>query len=269
MPELPDVEVYRRYLDATALHSPVTGVEVPSPGVLRGTTPQGLGRALKGRPFEATRRHGKYLFVQLGDSDGDGDGDSYLVLHFGMTGELAYAGDGGPPPEYTACRFCFDDGGSLAYVTPRKLGRVSVTGSLSGFIEEHELGPDALSLSKEQFRRLAEGRRGSVKSFLMNQEVMAGIGNVYSDEILFQAGIHPRRAVSDLDPADLDALRRVMRKVLRQATAAGAEPQEMPESFLLPRREEDGLCPRCGGRLRRITVSGRTAWLCPDCQPLS
>ncbi|HKL63450.1 MAG TPA: DNA-formamidopyrimidine glycosylase family protein [Woeseiaceae bacterium] len=263
MPELPDVEVYRRYIDATSLHSPVAGVEVPSPGVLRGTTPQGLGRALRGRPFEETRRHGKYLFVQLGDDGG------YLVLHFGMTGELAYAVDAGPPPEYTACRFRFDHGGSLAYVAPRKLGRVSVTGSSSGFIEEHELGPDALSLSKEPFRRLAEGRRGSVKSFLMNQEVMAGIGNVYSDEILFQAGLHPRHAVNDLDSAALGALWRAMRKVLRQAIAAGAEPREMPESFLLPRRHEDGRCPRCGTGLRHVTVSGRSAWFCPDCQPLS
>lgn len=263
MPELPDAEVYRRYIDATSLHSPVTGVEVPSPAVLRGTTPQGLGRALKGRPFEETRRHGKYLFIQLGDDC------RYLVLHFGMTGEPAYAAGGGPAPEYTACRFRFDDGGSLAYVAPRKLGRVSVTGSLSGFIEEHELGPDALSLSQEQFRRLAEGRRGSLKSFLMNQGVMAGIGNVYSDEILFQAGIHPRRAVSDLDGAGLDALRRAMRKVLRKAIDAGAEPQEMPDSFLLPRRHEDGRCPRCGTRLRHAMVSGRKAWFCPECQPLS
>ncbi len=263
MPELPDVEVYRRYIDATSLHSPVSGVEVPSPEVLRGTTPQGLGRALKGRPFEETRRHGKYLFVQLGDED------RYLVLHFGMTGELAYTTGGGPPPEYTACRFRFDDGGCLAYVAPRKLGRVSVTGSLSGFIEQHELGPDAPSLSKPQFRRLAEGRRGSVKSFLMNQAIMAGIGNVYSDEILFQAGIHPRSAVKDLDAADLDELRRAMRRVLRQAIAAGAEPGEMPDSFLLPRRHEDGHCPRCGTPLQQVTVSGRTAWFCPDCQPLS
>jgi len=263
LPELPDVEVYRRYLDATSLHSPVSGVEIPSPEVLRGTTPQGLGRALKGRSFEETRRHGKYLFVQLGDED------RYLVLHFGMTGQLAYTAAGGPPPEYTACRFRFDDGGCLAYVSPRKLGRVAVTGSLSGFIEEHELGPDALSLSKREFRRLAEGRRGSVKSFLMNQEVIAGIGNVYSDEILFQAGIHPRSAVNDLDATDLDALRRAIRKVLRQAIAAGAEPREMPDSFLLPRRHEEGHCPRCGAPLRHITVSGRTAWFCPDCQPLS
>lgn len=263
MPELPDVEVYRRYIDSTSLHSPVTGVEVPSPGVLRGTTPQGLGRALKGLPFEETRRHGKYLFVQLGDEDG------YLVLHFGMTGEPAYRRNGGPSPDHTACLFRFEDGGSLAYVSPRKLGRVSVTGSLSGFIREHELGPDALSLSQAQFRRLAEGRRGSVKSFLMNQEVIAGIGNVYSDEILFQAGIHPRSAVKDLDAADLDALRRAMRKVLRQAIAAGAEPREMPDSFLLPRRHEEGHCPRCGAPLRHVTVSGRTAWFCPDCQPLS
>jgi len=120
-----------------------------------------------------------------------------------MTGELSYSGDGGPPPEYTACRFFFGDGGSLAYVAPRKLGRVSESGSLSAFIEAHELGPDALSLSKEQCRRQAEGRRGSVKS------------------------------------------------------------------FLLPRRHEGGRCPRRGARLRHITVSGRSAWFCPDCQPLS
>jgi formamidopyrimidine-DNA glycosylase len=263
LPELPDVEVYRRYIDATSLHSPVSGVQVPAPAVLRGTTPQGLGRALKGRAFGETRRHGKYLFVRLGDEE------RHLVLHFGMTGEPAYQRNGGPPPDYTACLFRFEDGGRLAYVSPRKLGRVSVTGSVSGFIEEHELGPDAMSLSQEQFRRLAAGRRGSLKSFLMNQQVMAGIGNVYSDEILFRAAIHPRSAVDDLDAAELDDLRLAMRRVLRQAIAAGAEPGEMPDSFLLPRRHEDGRCPRCGARLRHATVSGRTAWFCPECQPLS
>lgn len=262
MPELPDVEVFRRYVDATSLHQRVAGVQVPAPGVLRGTTPQGLGRALKGHCFERTRRHGKYVFVAL-------ESGRHLVLHFGMTGEPVYARNAAEPPEYTAARFRFAGGGSLAYVSPRKLGRIALIDSVSRYVEARELGPDALSLGEEEFRDLADGRRGSVKSWLMNQEIIAGIGNVYSDEILFRAGLHPRLPLNDLDAAGLEALRRAMRDVLREAIGAGAEPERMPESFLLPQRHEDGRCPGCGGRPQKITVSGRTAWFCPRCQPLS
>lgn len=261
MPELPDVEVYRRYLRSTALHQRIEHVHVESPALLPGTTPQGLGRALKGEAFESTGRHGKHLFAEL-------DHDGWLMLHFGMTGSLAYFRHREDTPDYTRCLFTFANGFHLAYVAPRKLGRIALVDSPQSFVTEHGLGPDALGLDAEAFQRLASGRRGGVKSWLMDQETMAGVGNVYSDEILFQAGIHPRRSVADLDDEALHRLHRALRSVLEAAIEAHAEPSRMPESFLLPHREQGGRCPKCNAQVEKVQAAGRTAWYCPKCQLL-
>jgi len=260
MPELPDVEVYRRYMNATALHQPVDEVEVPAARLLCGTTPQGLGHALKGDCFESTHRHGKYLFASL-------DSRQHLVLHFGMTGELKYSRRKGSPHPHAAMRIRFGNGALLQYIAPRKLGAIAVTDSIEDFVSAHELGPDALAIDQERWLELAQGRRGSAKSWLMNQSVIAGIGNIYSDEILFQAKIHPRRALKSLDEGELRRLHDVTRDVLQAAISADAEPSGMSEDFLLPHREEGGHCPRCGSELKKISISGRSAWYCPDCQP--
>ena len=261
MPELPDVETWRRYLDATALHQEVDLVRVPAPRVLAGTTPQGLGHALKGRRIDETSRHGKYLFARL-------DTNGHLVLHFGMTGQLRYSRDGDSDCEATAC-IHFSNGAQLDYIAPRKLGRIALSGSVNGFVAAHQLGPDALSIDAEQFADLVQGRHGAVKSWLMNQHIMAGIGNVYSDEILFQARIHPRHQVKALDSDRLRDLHEALHEVLEAAIEAGADPDRMPESFLLPHRRDGGHCPCCGADLDTTRVGGRTAWFCPRCQPLS
>jgi formamidopyrimidine-DNA glycosylase len=261
MPELPDVELYRRYLDATSLHQPFDHVEVEALRVLEDTTPQALGRRLKGHRLEDTRRHGKYLFATL-------DSGGALVLHFGMTGRLEYSRKAHDPPRHTACLFHFGNGGQLAYVAPRKLGHVALTDSPAHFIEDRALGPDALEIDWDTFRAAAGKRRGGVKSWLMDQQRIAGIGNVYSDEILFQAGIHPKQAVRDLDDDELRDLHRAIREVLTAAIEAKADPEHMPPGFLLPHRGEGGRCPRCRTGVKKIRASGRTAWYCPACQPL-
>jgi len=260
MPELPDVEVYRRYLQATALHQAVDQVTVQAPRLLEHTTPQAIGRRLNGRRFEQARRHGKYLFAAL-------DGGDALVLHFGMSGRLDYSARSDTPPAHTACLFTFDDGAQLAYVAPRRLGLVAFTDSPAGFIEDRQLGPDALDIQWKDFRRAAGNRRGAVKTWLTDQRRIAGIGNVYSDEILFQTRLHPRQQVAGLDADTLRALYQAMREVLTAAIEAGADPQNMPEHFLLRHRSAGAHCPRCGSAPRKLRVSGRTAWYCPDCQP--
>jgi len=260
MPELPDVEVYRRYMNATALHQPVDELEVPAPRLLSGTTPQGLGHALKGDCFESTHRHGKYLFASTASR-------KHLVLHFGMTGELEYSRKRSSLHPHAALRIRFGNGALLQYIAPRKLGTIAVTGSIEDFVSAHELGPDALAIDQQRWLELARGRRGSAKSWLMNQSVIAGIGNIYSDEILFQAKIHPRRALKSLDERDLQRLHEATHDVLQAAISAHAEPSDLPRNFMLPHREEGGRCPRCGSELKKISVSGRSAWYCPDCQP--
>lgn len=262
MPELPDVEVYRRYLTATALHKRIDHVHVECPTLLSGTSPQGLGRVLKGKTFESARRHGKYLFIELNN------GERWLVMHFGMTGDLKYFQHEQDQPDFTQLLIAFRDGSFLAYSAPRKLGLIALTDRPPAFAAERELGPDALSFSEKAFVKLASQRRGGVKSWLMDQHTISGLGNVYSDEILFRAGIHPRRAVSDIDEAGLKRLYRSMRDVLKTAINAQADPDRMPSSFLLPHRDKGGHCPKCHAALAEVRAAGRSAWYCPRCQKL-
>lgn len=258
MPELPDVEVYKRYLDATTLHQRIDRVRVSVPELLDGTTPQALGRVLHARRIESSRRHGKYLFAET-------DRGAWLVLHFGMTGFLRYFQHGERAPQHACLEVRFANGFHLAYAAPRKLGRIALARDPCWFVRSTGLGPDALAVDRASFRRLARSRRG-LKSWLTHQQTIAGIGNVYSDEILFQARLDPRRRVEALGVRELDRLYRSMRRVLTRTISTQADPSRVPRSFLLPHRGMGGRCPRCRGRLRREPIAGRSAWYCPRCQ---
>lgn len=261
MPELPDVETYRRYINATCLHQKIAGIQVNDTRVLKNTSRPKLEATLKGQSFAQTRRHGKYLLVELDDGH-------WLILHFGMTGRLSYYKNG-QSPEYTQARFDFENGYHLAYVMPRKLGQIRLVKDAGAFIQAKQLGPDVLSddFDFDAFREALAGRRGMIKSTLMNQEIMAGIGNEYSDEILFQAGIHPKTRVDELDEKTLRRIFKTMQDVLQTAVEHQANWDELPDSWLLRHREEGADCPRGDGQVTRIEVSGRAGYYCPACQP--
>jgi formamidopyrimidine-DNA glycosylase len=182
-----------------------------------------------------------------------------------MTGFLSYY-KGDDDPEYSHLLLRFSGGYSLAYVNKRMLGRVGLIEDIPAYVEEENLGPDAMELSPGEFASIVEGGRGSVKSTLMNQKRICGLGNVYTDELLFAAGIHPKRNCSDLSDTDIDTLFESMHTVVDAAIDAKAQPEKMPRSFLLPRRTEGAECPRCGGRVNKITISGRSTYFCPSCQ---
>lgn len=260
MPELPDVEVQRRYLESTSLHQPVAEVHIGHDRVLEGTTPQQLGSLLHGKSFEGARRHGKHLFAAI-------EGGSFLHLHFGMTGFLAYQRGRESATDHPRAWFVFENGYTLTYDNQRLLGEVSLVADIEAFVREHDLGPDALAADRETFVQRVGSRRGMIKSTLMNQEVVAGIGNVYSDEILFQAGIHPKAPTEDFSDDDLDAVHEHTVTVLQTAIEAGVEPSEFPDAYLLPSREEGAPCPKCDGTVAKISVAGRNGYYCPECQP--
>jgi formamidopyrimidine-DNA glycosylase len=260
MPELPDVETFKRYADATCLHKTIRSVSVEAADLLQGVSARRLAERLRDRSLESGRRHGKHLFLAIA-------GDGWLVLHFGMTGRLDYAGDDGDPPDYTRLLLRFANGYRLAYVAPRKLGLIALTEDVDDFVAEHDLGPDALDLDEAGLRAQAAGRRGQVKAWLMDQSAMAGVGNVYSDEILLRAGLHPRRKVRDLSDDQIGRLHRALHEVLEAAIRAKADPDAMPDDFILPQREDGAPCPRCGGEIRAVKAAGRTAYYCPECQP--
>jgi formamidopyrimidine-DNA glycosylase len=259
MPELPDVEVFRRYLESTVLHKRIRTVEVYSHRILEGVSGKRLKSTLEGAALENTARHGKYLFARL-------DKGQELVLHFGMTGFLRYYKNEEREPGHERLRLRMENGYSLAYDDQRLLGRVFLAPDRDRFIDQRNLGPDALKVDFQEFAQILGRGRGAIKSTLMNQKMLAGLGNIYTDEILFQARFHPETPVGSLGENQLRVVHGHMRAVLEQAIDARADPGRMPRNFLLPRRDEKESCPRCGGKVRKITVSGRAAYLCPACQ---
>lgn len=259
MPELPDVEYFKQYLDATSLHKIIEEMEVKSSEILGNVAPDELRNRLKDHRFQSTRRHGKHLFVSL-------DNDYWLALHFGMTGRLKYFKNLDKDPQHDRLLIAFSNGYHLAYDCQRKFGQVNLIKSVENFIKAKDLGPDALELDFPTFRKIFEGRRGSIKYTLMNQHFLAGIGNIYSDEILFQTGIHPKNTVDKLDRKVLKELFENMRKVFRTAIGHQAKTREFPDNYLISHRSAEGRCPVCGSRLVRQKFSGRTAYYCPKSQ---
>lgn len=261
MPELPDVETFRRYVDATSLHQRITAVDLDATRMLQAARAEEIRAALTGGRFEATARRGKFLFVAIDDGP-------WLVLHFGMTGFLTYFKADGAAPSHTRLLVHFEGGYRLAGVWRRRLGRIDLAHDPDDFAVTNGLGPDAFAptLGRDELAAMLAERRGGLKSALMDQGFIAGIGNTYSDEILFQAGLLPDRAAAELTGDDLDALHRALRHVLETAIDRRADPGRLPASWLLPHREEGARCPRCGGELAHRRIAGRTSWYCPRCQ---
>jgi formamidopyrimidine-DNA glycosylase len=260
VPELPELEVFKRYVDSTSLHQDIEMVEVKNGKILGGVTAGGLKRRLEGRKFESTRRHGKHLFVEL-------DEGPWLLLHFGMTGGLNYYEDAVEEPTHARVLISFRNGYHLAFDDQRLFGKVDLIDDPDDYVQVHKLGPDPLDLDLPVFRERLEGRRGEIKATLMNQRVFAGIGNIYSDEILFQVRLHPKTSVGRLDESSLHGLHEQTGRVLRAAIERGADPGGLPAWFLLPHRQEGADCPRGNGTVLKTKAAGRTAYYCPTCQP--
>jgi formamidopyrimidine-DNA glycosylase len=259
MPELPEVETFKRYLESTALHKRVEGVTVVEKAILDSISEIEFVRRVKGHRLEDTSRHGKYLFVRL-DAGGE------IVFHFGMDGRFQYYKAETDRPEYAKLILDLENSYHFAYVTIRKLGFISLVEERFSFIREKELGPDVLNVEQGQFVMILSGRRGTIKSALMNQAMLAGIGNIYSDEILFQAGILPSTEVSDLSDQTLIDLYTITRKVLEKGIEVQGDVEKLPDSYIIPRREKGGVCPLCGAPLQHTTIGGRTSYFCPKDQ---
>ncbi len=261
MPELPDVEVFRRYCQSTSLQQTITDVTVHSERILDGITEGDLKKFLIGQTFQGTERHGKYLFLNV-------DGKGWMGLHFGMTGNLKYYKNESGFPEHTRALYDFEGDYHLALIMPRKLGSIFIVERIRDLVERKELGPDVFKedFDKETFLDLISGRRGMVKSQLMNQNLMAGIGNVYSDEILFQVEIHPRRPLRELTDEEKEEIYQTMKDVLETTIDYQALPENFPPDYLTPHRHEGGTCPRCGEEVERVKVAGRSSYFCPSCQ---
>jgi formamidopyrimidine-DNA glycosylase len=259
MPELPEVETFKRYLDSTSLHQRIIGVDVRDAYVLQSISARELARRLKAHCFESSRRHGKHLFLRAGDQ-------LWLRLHFGMTGSLEYLKQDEVAPKTARVIFRFEDNGRLAFDDQRKFGEIELIEDVDEFLQKRHLGPDALEISLSQSKAIIGKHRGAVKAILLNQNLIAGIGNLYADEILFRARVHPAAEAAKLSDKDLRRLFRATRYVLERATALKTDFSRLPKSWLLTDRGKGGKCPRCGRALRSATIGGRTSWFCAHCQ---
>ncbi|MDX1651903.1 MAG: DNA-formamidopyrimidine glycosylase family protein [Brumimicrobium sp.] len=257
MPELPEIALYKKYVDSTALHQKIGKVEFIEDSLLQHPK-KDIGKELKGNELTSTYRRGKYLFIELKSG-------KWLVLHFGMTGELKYY-QNQDTPDYTKMLLHFENDYKLAYIFPRKLGKIYLAEDKDNFCEDHEIGRDALDFSQDQFKKYLENKRGSLKGALTDQQSISGIGNVYADEIAFQCRMHPKSDVSMLSAEDIANLYQQTNEVLKTVIEKDAERSEFPDNYLTPHRKDGTDCPTCNGEVKQIKISGRSTYFCPKCQ---
>lgn len=266
MPELPEVEVARRYIEAHALDRKIERLDVHDRRILASVTPAKLKRAVVGSHLTETRRHGKHLFVAISSGP-------WLHLHLGMTGDLYVSGlpsalGDDRPPRFVRVEIGFENGAKFLFDDARLFGRVGLIGSP----EQHtrRLGIDALDAGFHPvaFRDLLQKRRGGIKALLMNQRVVAGLGNLYVDEALYQSSIHPLARVDRLSGGEMEQLAKNIRRVLNVAIDRIERGREHPRKNLIMRREEGETCGICRGRIQRATIAGRSTYFCPRHQAL-
>lgn len=270
MPELPEVETYRRFLDDIVLHQTITAFEVKDPHVLA-TDEDTLRKALVGRRVTATRRLGKNCFLEL-------DSGQVLVLHFGMTGDVGAYRDEPDAPRFTRVALHLEDGLRVAFIDPRKFGRIRLVESVADYQKAKKLGPDALDVSAEHLQAVLGTKKPMIKPLLLDQSITAGLGNWIVDEVLFQAKIHPERRAHTLTTKEFEAVQKSIQLVLTTAIGHEATYRHFPADFLIHAREWDDsatpgtdkheFCPRhAKTRIAKSYVGGRATYVCPRCQP--
>lgn len=257
MPELPEVAYQKKYADATILHKKIIRVETGDKKIYQSAKSE-FEDVLQDNKFTGSEQLGKYLFLNLEKNGG-------LVVHFGMTGKLEYY-QHEEIPKYAQLTLTFEDDSRVSFTCPRKFGKLYLASSLAEFQEENNLGVDALALKQEDFLAISESKTGTIKGLLMNQKLIAGIGNLYSDEILFQTKIHPKTKVDKLSEKERKSIFKEIEKVLEEVKEARVEGTKLPNSYLSTVRKKGADCPRNNGKIEQIKVSGRTTYFCPVCQ---
>ncbi|PYV15942.1 MAG: DNA-formamidopyrimidine glycosylase [Acidobacteria bacterium] len=274
MPELPEVETVTRGLRELALGLSVKTVDVRHTGVIVGSC-EAFAENLRGRRIQSVSRQGKVLMVELAR---DGDPARYLVIRLGMTGQLTIQPREAPLEPHTHVRLVLDEGEKeLRFRDVRRFGNLRCLDSreLANFLAR--LGPDAQRATAEGFLAAMRGRRGAIKSWLMNQQALAGLGNIYADEALFEARIHPLSQPGRVAPRKALALYRAVQRVLARAVAKQGtsfrdylDIEGRPGRFAMQLKvyqRADEPCRRCRAEIRRIVIGGRSSHFCPHCQP--
>ena len=272
MPELPEVETIRRQLAPLVVGQVVERLDIGDPRWCLPLAPEAIVDTVQGRRVQRLARRGKYLVWELED-------DAFLLMHLRMTGTLLYD----PPPDtpYERVRWVLEDGHELRFCDPRRFGTGELalgTGARDAFFAAR-LGLEPLDdeLTGEALRRMARGRRAPVKAFLLDQRRIAGVGNIYADEALFRARIHPLRPAGSLKREQFDALAVAVREALQAGLAAGGATIDdfrhvdgvrgaFQNEFLVHLRRGEP-CPRCATPVVKFVAAGRGTYACESCQP--
>jgi formamidopyrimidine-DNA glycosylase len=275
MPELPEVETVLRGLAARALGRRITAVEIRHEGVIVGS-PDEFAASVTGGLIRRLDRKGKALAMELASRSGGPP--RYLLLRLGMTGQFVVARRETPLLPHTHVLLSLDDGTEeLRYRDPRRFGRLRCCTAEELEAVFGRLGPDAQKIDETQFLAALRDRRGAIKRWLMNQQFLSGLGNIYADEALFLARVHPLTQAGRLSSRTAHRLYRAVRKVLDQAVALQGtsfrdylDIEGQPGNFL-PRlrvyQRTGEPCRRCRRPIRRLIVAGRSTHFCPKCQP--
>jgi formamidopyrimidine-DNA glycosylase len=272
VPELPEVETIRRQLAPLVEGRVVERLGISDPRWCLPLAPEAIVDAVQGRRVQALRRRGKYLVWELED-------EAFLLMHLRMTGTLLY--DAAPGTPYERVRWVLDDGHELRFCDPRRFGtgELALGAAARDAFFDTRLGLEPLDgeLTGEALRRMARGRRAPVKAFLLDQRRVAGVGNIYADEALFRACIHPLRPAGSLKRDQYDALAVAVREALQAGVAAGGASIDdfrhvdgvrgaFQNEFLVHRRRGEP-CPRCAAPVVKFVAAGRGTYACESCQP--
>jgi formamidopyrimidine-DNA glycosylase len=282
MPELPEVETVARGLQKAIVGRRILSVVLGKTDFI--DDPAALEQHLPGRQIEAVERYGKFMLLRLSPAlsnvEGVENGDAApasLLVHLGMTGQLAPCPAAQPCAKHTHVWFRLDDGRELRYTDPRRFGRMAY---LTGALLADELTPfgaDPLQVSAQEFAERIRSRSARIKALLLDQTVLRGVGNIYADESLWRAKIHPARQGAELTKKQAATLRKVLQDVLQKAILAGGssisdflDAEGQPGEYQRRHRaygREGKRCFRCGATVRRVIVAGRSSYFCPKCQP--
>jgi formamidopyrimidine-DNA glycosylase len=274
MPELPEVETVLRGLRKRALGRKIIAAEVLHGGIIDGDVEDFISR-IERRTAIAVRRKGKVLAMEL---EGLGVSEPvYLILRLGMTGQVTLQPVDAPLESHTHVRMLFQGGKEeLRFRDVRRFGRLRCLRRKEFEALFQSLGPDAQQATEAEFLLAMRGRRGAIKGWLLNQQGVSGLGNIYADEALFEAGIHPLAQPERLSPASACRLYRAVQKVLKRAVNLQGttfrdyiDIEGRPGNYVQRLRvyQKTGEpCPRCRTSVRRIIIAGRSTHFCPRCQ---
>jgi formamidopyrimidine-DNA glycosylase len=261
MPELPEVNTFQKFFNGTSLDQRIEAVEVFDSKIIRNVSAEVFIDKLTGRTFTGSYRRGKYLFAQLDDGH-------HLLLHFGMTGDLNYYSEPEERTKYERFVFHFDNGQKLGFDCPRKFARICYVEQLEDYLKEIGLGEDALVIGTEDFLQKMGNKSATIKGFLLDQAQVAGVGNLYADEICYQTRIHPGSRVNQLSVTQKQAIHQAMQRILREAIERNAYYKDYPENWFWEWRREGAPGPGGEGTVRRTKIAGRTTYFIEGVQTL-